>query len=113
MTHLLPAADALDLLYTCAMQVDSEVEAKDVLAKLVAGVVGIKGLPETDARKDVRETLGYLAGYDSHETRVRVETLFGAVHPYLGSALRGPMSAAEIFAVGQRLGLSMRNEKLQ
>jgi hypothetical protein len=49
-----------------------------------------------EAAEIERQNLGYFAGYYSHETRLRVEQLFGCRHPVLPPASEGQLSPQEI-----------------
>ena len=47
--------------------------------------------PRTDgmtAEEIARNNIGHYAGYYDYETRLRMEQLFGAVHPIYGPAIR-------------------------
>lgn len=51
-----------------------------------------------------RQNLGYFAGYYSRETQLRVEQLYGAVHPIFGpvGGDREPKTVDEAFEMGKR-----------
>lgn len=113
MSEQLPPEATLDMLYEVAMSCETQPEAQACLARLVDTLVRFKGMTAEAARKDVLDTLGYTAAYGSHDQRLRIERLFGAVHPLLGSAEGGPVSPAVAFAVGQRLAREEKGEKPQ
>ena len=52
-----------------------------------------------------KENLGYWAGYYSHDTRHKVETLFECEHPVFGSiAKNGAPTAEQAFKLGLEMG---------
>lgn len=81
MSEQLPPEATLDMLYEVAMSCETQPEAQACLARLVDTLVRFKGMTAEAARKDVLDTLGYTAAYGSHDQRLRIERLFGAVHP--------------------------------
>lgn len=55
-----------------------------------------------DAARDwARQAICYWAGYFSHEVRLRVEELYGCVHPIFGSATQGRMTAERAYEIGR------------
>lgn len=50
-----------------------------------------------------RQSLGYYAGYYSHETRERVERLFRCTHPVFGKASEHVPTFKECFEAGKQL----------
>ncbi len=59
---------------------------------------------DRDAAETIeRCNLGYYAGYSDHETRLRVERLFGCNHPILGKALAEPVMPHQAFMAGMKL----------
>lgn len=67
-----------------------------------------------ESEANVKSNLGYWAGYYSHETRERVEGLFGCEHPYFGSiAKNGPPTSEQAFMMGIALGKAHSEEKLR
>jgi len=61
------------------------------------------------AEDNERQNLGYWAGYYDHETRLRVEKLFGCKHPVFGSAEDGKPTPGEAFEVGKKIGAELAN----
>jgi len=47
--------------------------------------------------------LGYYAGYYNDETRIRVEELFGCMHPFFGKAKNGTLSVNKVLKVGENI----------
>lgn len=71
------------------MEATDQASANKVFEIIVAE--HLKARPQdsrAEAERIQRENLGYLAGYYDHETRVKLETLFGAVHPIFGSVVK-------------------------
>lgn len=61
--------------------------------------------------KECRDRLGYYAGYYDRDTRLQMETMYGAIHPIIGSVLdTDKMSSKEIFDLGYALGEKMKQE---
>ena len=69
------------------------------------------GKTEEEAEEIERVNLGYWAGYYGLETRLRVERLFGCVHPFFGAAKDGVPTPAEAFKMGQNLASGSANDK--
>lgn len=104
-------ADALniDQLYGPAMAITDPDPARIYFEALVERSMRF-GNTRADAEQIERSNLGYFAGYSSFETRQRVERLFGAVHPYLGSTASGPLTVEEIVRIGYEAGQRVRRE---
>lgn len=79
-----------------AMGITEQADADAYFESLVQHLMRVApNCTRQDAGEKVRQSLGYFAGYYSHETRVRVERLFRCEHPIFGSAsLRVPSPAA-------------------
>jgi hypothetical protein len=60
----------------------------------------------TEAKRLALNNIGYYAGYYDQETRERVELLYGARHPVLGSALGNQLTSEQIYKIGVDYGLS-------
>lgn len=103
----------LRALYEEALTVTRPKEANRVFSQLVLTLMQESGgtFSKDEATKRVKKNLGYLAGYHSHETRRRVETLFRCVHPVLGPALKDPPDPAECFKLGEEMGKSGKFEE--
>ena len=92
-------------IYEPAMRITEPKEAMRFLEELCVVLASEYGLSPENALATARSNLGYYAGYFPHEVRVRVERLFDAPHPLLGTALNGPISMEAAFAIGQLHGL--------
>lgn len=87
--------------YNPAMKMTDEADALEYLEALIERSIRIwKQTPE-EARKTQLSNIGYFAGYYGHETRQRVQALFGAVHPIFGETQPTP---EEAFKAGYDLG---------
>lgn len=87
-------------LYGPGMVVEDQAAADQYFADLVEKLAASGHVRKDDAEHLARVNLGYYAGYHSHETRQRVERLFGAVHPILGVAGDTPPSAEVCIQAG-------------
>lgn len=92
--------------YTPAMAITEQADADRYFEELVleqlAGCAA-KDIPMTRERAEEieRQSLGYYAGYYSHETRAQVERLFRCKHPVFGAiAEKGAPTVAEAFKAG-------------
>lgn len=91
--------------YGPAMAITDEAEAKEYFRRCVRHTMRLNGEDREEAERVERMNIGYFAGYYDHETRARVERLFGCAHPIFGSiAEKGPPTADEAFAAGLALG---------
>lgn len=93
-----------------AMEITDQEDADQYFADMVAYTRRkIDEDPEIDSDPEevCRTNLGYFAGYYSQEVRKRVEKLFGAVHPYLGSVNKENTSE-EIISTGIKIGREAR-----
>lgn len=86
-------------LYNKAMCIKDQQEADQYFRLLVEQV---EGKSEDEAEALVRYNLGYWAGYFDHETRARVEKLYDAPHPVLGSASNS-LTMEGIFRMGMKV----------
>lgn len=94
-----PQPKSMNDMYGPAMSIRTKKDADRVLAELV-GEVMLYGKSFEEAQDVVKENLGYFAGYNDHETRLRVEELFECEHPILGPAKDGPPDMNVCFALG-------------
>lgn len=97
-------------MFEAAMKVETREAAEELLAAMVAIAQEVRGSDPEVTRKSVLRDLAYYAGYHSHETRLRVEDLFNCVHPYLGPAKDGPLTAEQIFRMGMAIGRQANGE---
>lgn len=84
-----------------AMEVTDQAEADAYFEAMLRHVTSRE--PRLDrevAEKNLRDHIGYWAGYYSHETRLRVERLFRCEHPVFGPAAKGPPGPEEAFRAG-------------
>ena len=87
-------------LYRPAMEITDQQEADEYLAHLINRQMVCYGVAAEEGYANELRNLGYFAGYYDRETAVRVQVLFGAVHPIIPQGA----SADEIFALGMELG---------
>jgi hypothetical protein len=99
-------------LATRAMLVEDPEEAKKIFDELVQLSMSDYGKTHEEAEASIKEHLGYMAGYYSHETRERVERLFDCEHPFFGKiSVKGPPTPEEAFRMGAEMGEKLRREK--
>lgn len=94
--------------YGPAMKMTDNREADAYFEECVQNTMERTSASRSEAEAIERSNLGYWAGYYDHETRVRVERLFGCIHPVFGSADAGPVSAEEAFRKGIACGRRQR-----
>ena len=87
--------------YRPAMEITDQAEASAYFDRCVEHSM-LHGLSRAQAEAQERANLGYYAGYFDHETRLRVEKLFGCQHPVFGKASGGAPSAEEALELGKR-----------
>jgi hypothetical protein len=97
--------------YGPAMEIHDPEEANAYLESLIASHMEEWGTPREEAEASERQSLGYFAGYYDHETRQRVERLFGAVHPILGRVEGHDWRPEELFSLGQQFGRAMKGQE--
>lgn len=101
--------------YAPAMTITDEAEAEAFLDSLASTTLKLyqpMGLGLFEAVRIERVMLGYVAGYEDHETRARVERLFKCEHPFLGSIERdGPPSAMGALLVGMLFAELLKLER--
>ncbi len=72
--------------FRAALACKTKQEADDWLAKEIQYYEDEYNKAADEARSTIMNNLGYMAGYYDHETAVKIEKLFGALHPIFGSA---------------------------
>lgn len=91
--------------YGPAMEIDDQAEADAYFEACVQHCLSFGEHDRQRCEEIERQNLGYYAGYCDHETRERVERLFGCSHPVFGAiATNGPPSPEEAFAKGVEMG---------
>lgn len=93
--------------YGPAMKITGQAEADEYFERLVDHAMRF-GKTRAEAEALERSNLGYFAGYDSHETRLRVEKLFRCEHPFFGPAVKGPPTPEQALNIGLALGRAMK-----
>ena len=86
-------------LYGPAMKIKTKDEA-DAYFKEILEYCRANGETDAGLERDIRDNLGYYAGYYDDETRIRVEELFECAHPMFGKAKDGSPSIEEAFKRG-------------
>ncbi len=99
---LLPDEMTYGECYGPAMKITDPDEAKEYLDALIERDMRVFGKTREEAHALEMSNLGYYSGYYDHETSVRVNQLFGAVHPVLGPPSDEPISPEEAFATGKK-----------
>lgn len=61
--------------------------------------------PDCDGRHVAKQNIGYMAGYESNETKHEIFDLFECEHPLMGKSDPTP---EEAFKLGQEWGLAMK-----
>ena len=104
MSTILSAAASDDELYGPAMEIGDPDVASAYIVSLVQRLIAM-GIAWNEAEEIELNHLAFYAGSFSDSTRLRVETLFGCVHPFFGSiADRGPVSSMEAWTMGYGQG---------
>lgn len=70
-----------------------------------------KPIDKQKAMQIEKTNIGYYAGYGTAQDRLRVENLFGCIHPFLGPAEEQP-SPGIMLALGKAVGRSGSTEPL-
>ncbi len=91
--------------YGPALLITGAEEARAYFELCVEHTLRTSEVDRQAAERIERENIGYWGGYGTFEQRQRMERLFGAVHPVFGSTERGPVTAEQAMALGQRWGL--------
>lgn len=85
------------------MRMTGQAEADSFLEEYAAYIAGCQGISVPEAKVIARSNIGYYAGYNDLETRQRVELLFGAPHPMLGSSFGPQPTPDDAFRMGQEM----------
>ena len=88
--------------YGPAMEIIDLDEAQKYLEALIDRNVRITGNTRAEAHRIELSNLGYYSGYYDHETMVRVNELFGAIHPIVGTSTK-LVSPKKAFKMGKKL----------
>lgn len=95
-----------------AMQITDQEEADAYFEAMVRhGMQQDPSLGQDLAEANLRQSLAYFAGYYEHETRVRVERLFGCVHPIFGPATLGEPAPAAALSAGMQMSEALQEGK--
>lgn len=97
-------------LYAPAMLIENQEEANIYFDALVKYMQDTCGQSEEEATTIQKTNLGYYAGYYDHETRVRVERLFGCAHPIFGKASKEQITPERAFELGVEFGKNKKGE---
>lgn len=87
--------------YDPIFRVTTEAEARAHFEQCVAHTMAFHDRPRAEAEAIERQNIAYYAGYGSHEDRLRVERLFGCVHPVFGAACDGAPTPEEALRKGR------------
>jgi len=87
--------------------VETEEQAKKYFDLLVNYAVTIHSISVEEATKNELLNIGYYAGYYDNDTRIKMQKLFGAIHPIFGRVFP---TADEALEIGKRIGEKMRND---
>ena len=98
---ILPDRMTIGECYDPAMKMTKRSEAKEYLEALIERDMRVLGKTFEEAHALEISNLGYYSGYYDHATMVRVNKLFGAVHPIFG-APDVPMTPEEAFEAGKK-----------
>ncbi len=90
--------------YGPAMEITDQTQANTYFETCVEHCMSF-GKTREEAESIERQNLGYFAGYYSHETRERVERLYGCAHPIFGKASVHQPTAQEALDAGLSLSL--------
>lgn len=89
--------------YGPAMEITDPQQAAEYFEACVAHTMSF-GKSRAEAESIERQNLGYYAGYCNTATQVRVEKLFGGVHPVFGSVIEnGRPSDEQAIEAGKRM----------
>jgi hypothetical protein len=97
---MLPERITIGDKYGPAMEMTDPAEAAAYFEECVAHNMWYGKRTRAEAEAVERANLGYYAGYYDHETRLRVEKLFGCSHPVFGAATNGRPDPGAAFAAG-------------
>ncbi len=99
--------------YERACEVTHQKDATELLETLVAQIMkegSNDGKTEDEIRAIQISNICYYAGYYDHKTRIRVERLYGGVHPVFGSAKKGAPTPAQAFRLGMEWATKSRRK---
>lgn len=88
--------------YKPAMEMTDREEALEYFEKCVEHTMAF-GSSREEAIEIEKSNFGYYAGYYDHDIRIRVEELFGSIHPIFGSTKNGEPTQEGAFKMGQDL----------
>lgn len=88
--------------YGPAMEMTDREEAVKYFEECVEHTMSF-GNSREEAIEIEKSNFGYIAGYYDHDTRVRVEELFGSIHPIFGLTGSEALTQEEAFKVGKNL----------
>lgn len=91
-----------------AMWITEPEEARVYFEMVLSYSMTLSNLPKETLETNLREQIGYYAGYYSREIRARVERLFGAVHPVFGPVVDKPLQPASLIAAGMHVAEEVR-----
>ena len=96
--------------YASVMEIIDQPQADECFQRLVQERIEA-GKSRKEAERLERASIGYYAGYYSHEVRERVERLFNCAHPVFGSiAENGTPTLKEALDAGKNLAAKRRNK---
>ena len=77
--------------YGPAMKIEDSEQGQMYLAACIDHQMRIGGYSREEAEHIERNNIGYWAGYYDEDTRLRVERVFGIIHPIFGSMPHKPI----------------------
>jgi hypothetical protein len=97
-------------MYEEAINATDQKRADCYFNALVSYLMARTGQSGPSAVQQVQNDLGYYAGYFTQAVRLRVEKLYGARHPYLGTAEKN-LTPEEIYQIGFDLGSKFKKKE--
>jgi hypothetical protein len=101
MSKVDPDAETWADLLGPAMKITEQEDADEYFESLIQYEVDRFGKKREDAISDMKSNLGYYAGYYDRATMIRVEELFGSLHPILGSVKNKDYTPEELIKMGK------------
>ena len=98
---ILPDHMTIGECYDPAMKMTKRAEAKECLEALIERDMRVFGKTLEEAHALEMSNLGYYSGYYDHATMVRINKLFGAVHPIFGTP-DVPVTPQDAFETGKK-----------